>query len=624
MGLLSIANHLTRNGVPTSLLHLGVERSVDPRFDLVRYVERTAPRVVAFSIHWFFQLTDTAEVARRIKECVSQTIVVAGGFTASLFAEELVAGHHGIDGVIRGDGEQPLLELCRRVAGGARQGWSGVPNLIWRSSDDRVVDNGLVYVPQAAELSQMRFSDFGRFIHHPEFLELTGYPTRRFRKRFGDGGLFILETGRGCPYYCLFCGGGRHAQARMSGRRAPVFRSIESVLETIREAAAAGYRNLFVCFDPDLEGEYYRELFRRLRRDRLELRCIFGSWGLPSPALVEEMGRCFTDTMFEISPETSDDELRLRNMGRRAFTNEQLDDRLELLRGSGSAVELFFGYFLAGDTTETVMRTLDEARRRDNEWCESYYLAYSTDPGSGFHLWPEECEVTTTVSSLDDYLQALDQPRATPNMLAHRPAEMAQEEAGRLVAVVTGDELLHKVLPCSYALLQRLVGGGDRWERAAAGIRQRLGREAGEGAGTQPARGVVGSRSELGVEEVVRGFVEVAEEILASSGGGQGGLIGDLEGLEALPYLLLEEGRAGQGRHYGSFCEPVGSGPAERALLGGAPGVETTERSYSWNVTQLLEGLRGGEQVEPRREPVRVFLAIDRVGRYAITEIRGE
>src|SRR6516162_1378784 len=111
MGLLGLADYLRVNGRTTEIIHLGVERQKHGEIDLERILTECNPDIVGLDLHWHFQSFDVMEVAKRIKEIRPGVAVLLGGFTATVFAEEILKTYGCVDFVIRGESEIPILDL---------------------------------------------------------------------------------------------------------------------------------------------------------------------------------------------------------------------------------------------------------------------------------------------------------------------------------------------------------------------------------------------------------------------------------------------------------------------------------------------------------------------------------
>lgn len=608
MGLFSLADQLDRNGIRTEIVHLGLEKLVDPGFDAVDYVASSGARIVALSIHWFFQLPDSLALAREIKKRDPGIVVLAGGFTASFFARDLLKEHGYLDAVIRGDGERPLLDFCRTQLQGKPGGLEGVPNLVHRSRGREVVANPFDYVITQDEFDGCNFSNLKLLRHHDKYLSMVFLPTRRFRDRFppGRGGVFPLETGRGCPYGCSFCGGNREAQKRINNRKGFLFRSPDSVLGTIREVMDYGCDHFYICFDPDLGGDYYRNLFRQIRKEKIKMRMSFGCWGLPGIQFLDEFRDTFVDGSFEISPETASETLRHANKGKVSFTNDELRNCLDHIGNRNLACQLFFGYFLPGDTAETVMETQRFARALESDRCESFYLAFSTDPASLLYLHPEKYDVDIDLQSLKDYEASLSKDRASPNLLAHRPASLSPEKAHRIIMTLGFVSFACKVFPKSIRSIGMALGDHDQAEKLVEGLCQTYAEKPG-------LRGMGASVSDITGE-----FKKAIGEQAQAFRNGSVDLLGEIIDYESLPYLLMEEHFSKTSSHYSVYCTEKEMDGTELSRFIESNDTVVAERVFQHDLLRILKNNELYGVAYPERKETRIGLAVNPRGQVAV------
>ena len=600
MGLLGIADHLHRNGIRAQVVNLGVELRVDARFDVLDYLSRTGVRVVGLSVGWFFQLPDSLELARAIKEALPHVYVVMGGFSASFFAEDIVRGHPHVDAVVKGDGELPMLELCRHRIRGGTKDLHELPNLVFR------VDGGVHATPfshavSRDELARVRIANMSLLKNREAFFGLAYYPTHRFKDRIDlrGGGLLVLEAGRGCPYSCVFCGGAREAQRKINNRARAVFMPIDAVMANIHQAMEHGYKNFYVCFDPVPNGSYYFDLFERIRAQKLDLGLIFGCWDLPSPEFIDAFAETFPGGLLEISPETADDDLRRQSKGPLGFTNAELQQRLAHMARRDVACQLFYGFFLPGDTDQTVRRTLQAVHDLDGPLCETFYLAFSTDPGSPLQSNPDAHDIETSVHTLEDYLLALGKKRLSPNLLAHRPRSLPADEATRLELLVVVDQLLFRIFPATLRLLRLGLDDDERFRAVFDHWCSALVLEA-------EAR-----EMDLDIARVVA--VLSAE----ASGPEHPPPLRELIGYEATPYLLMDRNFRRVGMHYSWHCDEADL--AGEALAAFRDRQDTVEeiRSYRHDVKRLRKALLDRGAVGRHAGETRIGFVLDRSGKFA-------
>ena len=607
MGIFSLADTLERNGIRAEIVHLGVEKRLKPDFNILDDLAANGARIVALSAHWFFQLPDSLELARQVKAALPDAIVVVGGFTASFFAKELVEKHKFLDVVVRGDGELPLLRLCEAQLGGNVGALSSIPNLVFRDSDGRVKATPFEHTVGKEEFAAYNFSNLKLLRHHKEYLSLTFQPTKRFKDRLstGAGGIFPLQTGRGCPFNCTYCGGSLEAQRRIFRRERPLFRPVDGVLVSIREVMEYGCKSFYICFDPERSGAYYRELFKRIRREKLELRMAFGCWNLPSKEFLDEFKDTFIDGSFEISPETGNQALRDANKGATSFTNQELRECLAYIEKKDLICQLYFGYFLSGDTLETVMETQRYARSLESDHCESFYLAFSTDPASRFYLSPKEHDIDIDVHSLEDYLEVLSRDRLSPNLLAHRPSSMSAEEAQRVILTLGNISFVQKVFPRSIRSLELALKDPGRAEKLVEDLCLQ--------AASRPDRAGMEPR----VDDIARQFQKIIRKQAPGIGESLTDLLGEIIAFEAWPYSLLEERFSKVSAHYSVYCTHMELRGDQLAEFLSKDGVITAKRRFQHDVRKTVGSGANSSILKPVLAATMIGMAVDSNGRFA-------
>lgn len=68
MGLFSIGDELVRDGHEVRIVHVDVERSLDPSFDLGRYAELREATLVGIAIHWAHQALEAVRLAGAVND----------------------------------------------------------------------------------------------------------------------------------------------------------------------------------------------------------------------------------------------------------------------------------------------------------------------------------------------------------------------------------------------------------------------------------------------------------------------------------------------------------------------------------------------------------------------------
>jgi len=474
-GLPALAGLLEDRGYPAQVWDLHGERLAG--LPPLSSRDLQGVRVLAVSIHWFDQLPASIGLAAAAREAGFDGAIVAGGITASCFAEELVRRHPQLDAVIQGDGERPLLELADALdASTARL--DRVPNLVWRDTDGTVRDNGLTYAGGAEEVDALDFARLDTIRH------LDHYQAASSWRAITDGSPGLradlsstcyLCGGRGCSVDCVTCGGGRSAHASHSGRDRFCFRSPARLADDVESALQLGFTSIHACFDPAPNGEHWTRFMEEVDRRGISTTMIFESFSLPDEAFLRRFSRTFESGIVVLSPGTGDEEVRRRTRGL-WFSDEDLWRTLERIGALGLQAQVFFGYFSPAADDDEIYATRRRAReltRRFGDHAEVLHLPYSTDPMSPLARDPAAYECRSSVTTAADYLREL--ARLEPwldNLLRHTPRA---GEPAQWRAVTLGVELekaCGRDDPALYAALVRRTGDGI--DRFFHGLARRL------------------------------------------------------------------------------------------------------------------------------------------------------
>ncbi|MCJ7664974.1 MAG: cobalamin-dependent protein, partial [Desulfobacterales bacterium] len=402
MGIFALADNLVQHGYSSQIVHLGIEWIEDHAFDLVDYIGKTRPDVVALSLHWHYQAYDVIKVAEAIKAAYPDIFVCAGGFTASYYHREILEDFPCLDAVIQGDAEEPLLKLVEQVAKD-RRALHKVPNLTWRS-DSEIIENEAFYCATDAELDALRFTNLALLKNHKTYVNYFGHPfmwkksfskEANFHKLSIGSKTFPLAIGRGCPMTCTWCAGSVLSQRFITRRTTPIYRSMDKILESIQEALSYGYETMYVVFDPyPGRQEFFIDLFAKIRENNIQCEMVFECHGLPTKPFMDAFHDTFPheESFLCISPDTGSE--RLRKLHKQCFySNEELLDCLRYLQGLGVSTEVFFTYGIPGETPDDLQQTIRLKRfiKRNfkNVRCIRV-LSIEMEPGAPWHREPQK------------------------------------------------------------------------------------------------------------------------------------------------------------------------------------------------------------------------------------------
>ncbi len=246
VGLDYVVGTARRAGERVELLDLCL--ASDPQAVLAQHFGSNSPELVGISFRnvddcfwpgavWFVpELADLVAAVRRLTDAP----LVLGGVGFSIFAEQIVA-RTGADFGIRGDGEQPLLDLLTQLRG-PRQ-LDRVPGLVWRQGD--AIRANVPSWPLAWSAATAR-----------DALDNPSY--------FRRGGQIGVETKRGCDRQCIYC-----ADPLAKGPRLRL-RDPREVADEFQTLAAQGCDVLHLCDSEfNLPMEHARAVCQELISRRL-------------------------------------------------------------------------------------------------------------------------------------------------------------------------------------------------------------------------------------------------------------------------------------------------------------------------------------------------------------------
>jgi hypothetical protein len=292
-GILYLAGYLRRGGIEAY-----VRLQDDDVFekDMVRslgaLVARVRPRLVGISLKWFHHVHRALTMARILRKIDPTLRIVLGGNSATHWWRELLA-FDCIDDVVLGDGEAPLLALCR--------GEPEPPN-----HATRAMRNGPR--PKLSYVQGLRNSDEAYYSHFDDI-----FLSHRDRHAFSGW----VAPGKGCAESCMYCAGARKNQQSDFGRVNPFLREPESVRRDHVEIAPRTWQLRY-----DFSGSSVEFLQSGWAGVDLSAHsCTYFLWGVPQVGLIDALARAFAQVHVIIDVGCFSEAQRLGLIGRGILKN---------------------------------------------------------------------------------------------------------------------------------------------------------------------------------------------------------------------------------------------------------------------------------------------------------------
>ncbi len=353
-GIGSLSSFLKQHGHNTSLIHITKPISKE---NLINAVINEAPDLIGFSStsHAF---PIVKKLASLIKEEKILAPVICGGIHPTISPDEAI-NTEGIDMICRGEGEEPLHELCNKLQKG--KDVRRIQN-IWYKENNVIFKNPLR--PPCQDLSALPFPDRNIF----EYKNL-------FHERLGEASVMIS---RGCPYQCSYCC--NHVLNSLYGQKIKRvrFRSVDNAIEEIKQILNEFSFIKAIHFDDDilfLDKKWGTDFMLKYKEEvGVPFRCNMRP-NLLDKDKVELMKKagCF---QVVIGLESGNDYIRNKIL-KRNLSNDQIVNALQLLNDAKIHTKSFNMVGIPFEDTSTILDTIKlNAKMRVNEIQATIFQPY--------------------------------------------------------------------------------------------------------------------------------------------------------------------------------------------------------------------------------------------------------
>ena len=304
----------------------------------------------------------SAQVA---KEACPGAPVVLGGPHATFMDEQILGENSAVDVIVRGEGEETLLELVGAVSKSGLKDLDGVAGITFRKNGQIVRTADRPLIQNLDELPPPAYEHF---------------PLEKYRV---SGRLILpVSTSRGCPIQCSFC-----VSSRMFGKTYRM-RSVKNVVDEIEGLRDKYGADAFTFYDDAFTYDMQRALriCEEIKKRKIELpwNCQSRVDNVSKETLVKmrEAG-C---EMVYMGVESGCQEI-LDAVGKNTSI-QQNEKAIKWARDAGMFViiSLVIGY--PGETTDTLEQTFDLVRRLKPD--EVHLCVATPYPGTALYRLVQE------------------------------------------------------------------------------------------------------------------------------------------------------------------------------------------------------------------------------------------
>lgn len=187
IGLLCASSLLYKEGYKIKIVDLRIED--DWEKTLLREL-KTSPICVGITVMTGIPILDGLKVSKLVKDYNKDIPIVWGGVHPSILPEQTIINEN-IDYVVQGEGEYTFYELVKALQNG-KTNFCDIKGL-WYKENSKPKS---VPLREFANLDELPGPPY-RLIDIDKYIKTTAYHF--------EGGMFPLQTSRGCPFRCTFC-----------------------------------------------------------------------------------------------------------------------------------------------------------------------------------------------------------------------------------------------------------------------------------------------------------------------------------------------------------------------------------------------------------------------------------
>lgn len=362
IGLGYLAAVLERAGHRVRLLDLVLHQRWED--ELARTLAAEKFRLLGISC-MSVQYTGACRTAAFARQAAPGVPIVMGGAHPSITPEETLR-HDFVDFVIRGEGEQPLLNLVETLE---REGpLAAVGSLSFKTGGESVHNSPRTDFPEPDELPFPAYHllPMDRYFQ----MEIPGFPTR-------NPNPIQIFTSRGCPYHCIYC-------HDLFGKRFRP-RSPENVVAEMKFLYDSYAVREFLIYDDNFtfDLERARRICRLIIESGMRAGIQFPN-GIRADRVDEDLLRLMIAAgTHSVTIGIESGSPKIQELIRKGLRLEKVSAFLRMARGHGLVTLGSFILGFPGETREDIRQTIRFARRSDLDYA---FFAFATPyPGTELH-----------------------------------------------------------------------------------------------------------------------------------------------------------------------------------------------------------------------------------------------
>ena len=346
LGFKTLDRFLTDRGHNVKIINLSTLLILFPNLDLCELIMALDTKLVGIDLHWMVHVQGSIAIAEQIKRVRPELPVIFGGISSTYYSGELIRRPE-IDMVMRGyDTHEPMAILLEKIK---KDGdFRGIPNLLWKSRDGQIHDNGFTYSPKTLGYG----IDWSK---QPKEANTQTLPIREV----------ISTVNAGCKNNCGWCGGSGDAFKRIfkhekSIVHKPLF-EVDNEFDSLKRLKGVEQYHLYSVGTYNCEKKYLDVMLDRVAGSNIGS-VNYEQYHLTLDNVLKRMVEANKRTIITLSPESHDLKVA-RLAGRGVYTNDHLEHWIERALDFGIyQIDIWYFIGMPEQDEASVMGTVDYCR----------------------------------------------------------------------------------------------------------------------------------------------------------------------------------------------------------------------------------------------------------------------
>jgi len=398
-GLFGVVNNLRKHGYSVIGYNIPMEMIINNYFSIENVINTVSPRLVLIDLHWYEHASGAIETAIEVKKASNKIKIILGGLTSTIFAKEILQSYTEIDYIVKGEAEEPLLQLVDHLIKRNRS-IDSIQNISCREQ------HGIFETPvrfhKSETNSRYNYTDFSWLNNYAHYLYATPSGMLYTQKTFW------LLIANGCLFDCTYCGGSKSSIKRSFKRDKLWLRDYEEVANDIIGLWRQGVEVINPTHDISIFGnKYWGAVFQTIKEKNISIGVYIELFQLPSDEFLKEFSEVFNiHTSTVVFSPLSGSEC-VRNDCGKNYTNVNLLSKLRLCRKLGLKAELAFSKNLPGMTENSAIDEKKLLEEADHVYpgIQYYSQQITLDPLSKMARNPDRYGIKTSFKTFRDYVK---------------------------------------------------------------------------------------------------------------------------------------------------------------------------------------------------------------------------